>query len=166
LPLQAEGEFALVKEKLELALELSGQPVKRGTMAHRHIVYMMLAEAAAHLGDVTALRGYASKLESLAVQDDHQPYLAIAHRAWGIACRLEGDYDDADARFTKALGLFDKLEFRWQVGRTLYEMAKLDLARSDQARAHEHFNRALEEFELMGAMPDVEQTQTDLAALA
>lgn len=163
--MQAEGEFALVKEKLEPALELPGQPVKRGTMAHQHIVYMMLAEAAAHLGDVTALRGYASKLEKLAVQDDHQPYLAIAHRAWGIACRLGGDYDDAEARFRKALELFEKLESRWQIGRTLYEMAKLDLARSDQAQAHEHFSRALEEFELMEAMPDVERTRTDLEAL-
>ena len=51
MPLQAGGEFALVKEKLELALELSGQPVKRGTMAHQHIVYMMLAEAATQLDD-------------------------------------------------------------------------------------------------------------------
>ena len=165
MPLQAEGEFALVKEKLELALKLSGQPVKRGTMAHEHIVYMMLADAAAHLGDVAALRRFASKLETLAIQDDHQPYLAIANRAWGIACRVDGEYADAEARFMKALELFDKLDSRWQMGCTLYEMAKVHLARSDQAQAHEHFSRALKEFEIMGAMPDVERTRTALEAL-
>lgn len=82
MPLQAEGEFVLVKEKLEAALELPGQPVKRGTMAHKHIVYMMLAESAAQLRDAEALTSYSSLLEELAVRDDHKPYLAVAHRSW------------------------------------------------------------------------------------
>ena len=32
---------------LETALDKSGQPVKRGTMAHDHHVYMLLTESAA-----------------------------------------------------------------------------------------------------------------------
>jgi hypothetical protein len=67
LPLQAEGEFVLVKEKLEQALDLSGQPVKRGTMAHKHIVYMMLADSAAQLRDEAGLMKYALLLEKLAL---------------------------------------------------------------------------------------------------
>lgn len=152
-------------EKLEPALELSGQPVKRGTMAHRHVVYMMLAESAAQLGDAPALRRYASLLESLATQDGHRPYQAIAHRAWGIACRLEGEYADAEMRLNQALALFEELETPWQLGRTLHEMAELDLARSNPAAAREHLSRALGQFEGMGAKPDIERTQAALAAL-
>ncbi len=164
--MQAGGEFALVKEKLELALELSGQPVKRGTMAHRHIIYMMLAEAAAQLADLPALRHYAAQLEKLAIQDDHQPYLAIAHRAWGIACRLDGEYLDAADRLQKALASFEQLETQWQIGRTLYEMAQLNLAQSNPAGAMEYFSRALVAFEALGAMPDIQRTNEDLATLA
>jgi tetratricopeptide (TPR) repeat protein len=163
--LQAEGEFALVMEKLEPALQLSGQPVKRGTMAHRHVVYMMLAESAAQLDDAPALRRYASQLESLAAQDGHRPYQAIAHRAWGIACRLEGEYADAETRLSQALELFEELGTPWQLGRTLSEMAELDLARSDPAAARDHFSRALSQFEAMQATPDVERTRAALAAL-
>ena len=165
MPLQAEGEFALVKEKLEHALELSGQPVKRGTMAHKHIVYMMLTDSAAQLRDEAALRQYASLLEKLAVQDDHRPYLAVAHRAWGIACRLSGDYAEAETRLNQALELFGEMEARWQIGRTLYEMAEVNLAQSEMASANDHFSRALVEFESLQAIPDVERTQAALKAL-
>jgi hypothetical protein len=81
LPLQAQGEFALVKEELEEALNLPGQPVKRGTMAHKHIIFMMLTDSPAQLRDRVTLGFYAAKLEELALRDDHCPYLAVAHRA-------------------------------------------------------------------------------------
>jgi tetratricopeptide (TPR) repeat protein len=166
LPLQAQGEFALVKEKLESALELSGQPVKRGTMAHKHIVYMMLADAAAQLRDAAALQRYSSLLEELAARDGHQPYLAVAHRAWGIAHRLDGAYDEAEARLGQALALFEELEAGWQIGRTLVEIGELALAQSDQARANEYFSRALTAFESLEARPDAERVRVALGALA
>ena len=162
----AEGEFALVKDKLEPALALSGQPVKRGTMAHEHIIYMMLAEAAAQVGEEDALRQYAELLESLAVRDEHLPYQAVAHRAWGIACRLDGDFDQAEMRLTQALAIFEELGFRWQYGRTLSEMAELALARADQASAEEFLSRASAEFEALGAGPDEERARAALNELA
>jgi len=90
-------------EELETALALSGQPVKRGTMAHRHIIYMMLTEAAAHLRDASALQRYALSLEELAERDEHRPYLAVAHRACGIAHRLKGEFARAENRLANAL---------------------------------------------------------------
>jgi len=164
LPLQARGEFALVKEQLERALDLAGQPVKRGTMAHKHIVYMMLADAAAQLGDEAATRRYAALLEELAIRDGHQPYLAVAHRAWGVAHRLGRAYDEAEARLTQALALFSAREAHWQVGRTLVEMAKLALDQADKVSARDHYARALAEFEAIGARPDIERTHTALEA--
>lgn len=154
-----------MKDKLEPALSLSGQPVKRGTMAHEHIIYMMLSEAAAQVGDVNALRQYSALLESLAARDEHRPYQAIAHRACGIAHRLEGELDQARIRLAQAQSLFEELGFRWQLGRTLAEMAELELALSDQASAQDHLSRALAEFEAMGAGPDAERMRAALAKL-
>ncbi|MGB3715943.1 MAG: hypothetical protein WA996_16070 [Candidatus Promineifilaceae bacterium] len=165
MPLQAEGEFALVKEELESALELSGQPVKRGTMAHEHIIYMMLTESAAQLRDADGLRQYASQLETLAEADDHRPYLAVAHRAWGIAHRLDQEYDEAEGRLRQAMELFSELDTPWQIGRTFCEMAEMELARSDGATAHEHLSHALTNFEAVQALPDIKRVRTALEEL-
>lgn len=163
--MQAQGEFALVKEALEPALELSGQPVKRGTMAHKHIVYMMLADAAAQLRDAAALEQYPPLLQELAIQDNHRPYLAIARRCQGVICMLNEQYAEADARLTQALELFDEMQAPWQIGRTLVAKAELALAQADEASARDAFSRALAEFESIKAMPDVERTRAALVAV-
>lgn len=134
-------------------------------MAHEHIVYMMLADAAAQSHDAAAAKRYASQLDALATRDNHRPYLAIAHRALGVACRLEGLYDEAEARLKGSLELFSELGFQWQLGRTLVEMAELHLARSDRAAAREALSQALAEFEAMNARPDVARAQAALADL-
>lgn len=158
--MQAEGEFTLLRQKLELALGLDGQPVKRGTMAHDHIVYMMLADAAAEARDVTGLHLYSPLLEELALRDDHKPYLAVAHRAWAMACLLEGRYTEAEMRLQQALAIFETMDARWQLGRTQTILAELALTRSDPGAAQEHLAAALAEFESVGATPDAERTRT------
>jgi tetratricopeptide (TPR) repeat protein len=151
---------------LEAALELSGQPVKRGTMAHRHIVYMMLADAAVQSRDEDALPRYAAQLEELAARDEHKPYLAVAHRAWGVAHRLNGEYAEAHARLQQALVLFEEVETRWQIGRTLFEMAELAQAQADPDGARDCYERALVAFESLGAIPDAQRADAALTALA
>lgn len=161
--MQAEGEFALVKQKLEAALGLEGQPVKRGTMAHDHIVYMMLADAATQARDLDGLQQYAPLLEELALRDDHEPYLAVAERAWGVAHTLDGRYDEAHTRLQRALEIFEGMEARWQIGRTLVELAELEVARGNMDEAQEQFAAALAEFEALGAGPDRERTLAVMA---
>lgn len=157
--MQAESEFTLVRQKLELALGLDGQPVKRGTMAHDHIIYMMLSDAAAQARDLPGLQLYAPQLEELALRDDHKPYLAVAHRAWAVACLLEGRHAEAERRLQQALDLFEALDARWQFGRTLIVMAEMELARSDPEAVWKHMAAALAEFEAIGAGPDAERTR-------
>lgn len=147
-------------------MALPGQPVKRGTMAHQHIIYMMLADSAAQLRDAAALPRYTSKLEELAARDDHQPYLAVAHRAWGVAHRLNEEYAKAEERLAQALAVFEEREAHWQTGRTLVELAELALAQEDTAGAHAYYERALAAFETVGARPDAERTRAALATLA
>ena len=164
--MQAQSEFALIKERLVPALELPGQPVKRGTMAHKHIIYMMLADAAARVGDEESIREYAPVLEELAIKDDHQPYLAVAHRAWGVAHRLAGEYAEAEARLVRAQELFAAQDIRWQYGRTLYELGQLAQARSNTEAARDCFSQALSVFEEMGAEPDMARTKVEIDVLA
>jgi tetratricopeptide (TPR) repeat protein len=134
-------------------------------MAHEHIVYMMLVDSAARTGDGDAIRNFAPRLEELALRDDHQPYLAVAHRAWGIAHRLAGDHRAAEERLQKALDIFQALGTRWQIGCTCYELGELALAKTDGAAAQDFFTQAQVLFEELGAKPDLEKTAVHLAAL-
>ena len=147
------------------ALELSGQPVKRGTMAHEHIVYMMMADSAARIHDEAAIRSYAPPLEELARRDEHRPYLAIAYRALGVAHRLAGEYEAAETRLMQAIGTFAELESNWQLGRTLFEMAELERARSNLESARDYGAQALAAFEAVQATPDADRTRAMLDLL-
>ena len=134
-------------------------------MAHEHIVYMMLVDAAARAGDEAAIRKFAPRLEELALRDDHQPYLAVAHRAWGIALRLAGENEEAEERLEKALAIFEELEASWQIGRTLYALGELALAQTEGATAHNYFMLAQTRFEELGAKPDIARTAEILQQL-
>ena len=152
-------------EELEPALELSGQPVKRGTMAHQHIVYMMLADSASQSGDITAMRKYAQQLEELAQRDDHQPYQAIAHRTWGVIHRAEEDFDSAKSRLNLAREIFEEVGAPWQLGRTLRELAELAMAQEDLSHAGDYYQEALTVFESLQAQPDIDRTIASLSAV-
>jgi hypothetical protein len=99
------------------------------------------------------------------VRDNHQLYLAIAHRAWGVAYRLAGEFADAEIRLRQALDMFTTLGARWQVGRTLVELGELEIGRRAPAVARDHFARAVDEFRALGAAPDMLRTQTALEEL-
>ena len=125
---------------------------------------MVLADTAAELRDVDALRKYAHPLEELAIRDNHKLYLAIAHRALGVEHRLAGERTPAETRLKQALGLFTKLGTRWQIGRTLFELGELNLTHSP-TKAREYYSQALGSFEEIQAKPNVEQTRTALNSM-
>lgn len=166
MPSLAKGEFALVEQSILTAREKSVQPVKNGSMAHDHNLYMLLSEAAAQRQDASALLQYAPLLEELAARDGHRLYLAIAQRAWGVAHRLAGDFDASAARLNQAVELFREYGARWQLGRTFYELGELGVARSDSEMARQGFTQAMNEFEAMQALPDLERTRAALGILA
>jgi tetratricopeptide (TPR) repeat protein len=163
--MKAQGEFAQVESELSAVLELPGQPVKRGTMAHQHIVYMMLTDSAAQAEDLGRLQVYAPKLEELAIRDDHQPYLAVAHRAMGVAHRLAGENVEAVTRLNQAMEIFTSLEMGMQVGRTYFEMGEVARNLGEAERAQGFYNEALTAFEAMKATPDIDRTRALLGTL-
>jgi hypothetical protein len=140
--------------------------MKRGTMPHDHHVYMLLADSAAERRDLAGLREYTPKLEALAERDQHRLYQGIAHRAHGVLSRLSGEIADGESHMNQALALFAELGTRWQLGRTLAELAEVDLVRADHAAARDHLTRALAEFEALGAAPHAARTRAALLDLS
>jgi tetratricopeptide (TPR) repeat protein len=128
-------------------------------------LYAMLADVAAQQRDLAALRQYAPLAERLASRYDHVLYQAIAHRAWGVAHRLAGEYAEANVRLSQALELFQGLDTRWQIGRTLSELGELAAARAEALAARDYFSRALATFEDMKAAPDAARVRAVLAIL-
>jgi tetratricopeptide (TPR) repeat protein len=159
LPLAAEGEFALVRQLLETALTTPAEWIGD------HDLYAMLADVAVRQRDVAALAHYAPRAEELAVRYGHGLYEAIAHRAWGVAHRLVGEYTEAEARLERAIELLRALDAFWQIGRTLYELGELSVAQAHTAAAWEYFTEAVTAFERVRAAPDALRARTALAAL-
>ena len=159
----AEGEFALVKDHLEIA---GKKPISSiGFLMNENERHFLLADLAALDRDEVALREYAPLAEKLARRDGHILFQASANRAWGVLHRLTGDYEKAKVRLSQALELFQGLETRWQIGRTFYELAELALVQKDTPEARGYFSLALVEFDDMGAVPDAERTRTALASM-
>lgn len=125
----------------------------------------MLADVAARQRDVAALREYAPLAEKAASRYDHRLYQAIAQRAWGVAHRLAGEFEQAEGRLNRSLERFRSLETRWQTGHTFVEKAELALACGDTAGARRYSAHALTMFEELGAVPDATRARTTLARL-
>jgi hypothetical protein len=165
LPLAAKGEFARVKANMESALDKSGQPVRRGTMAHDHHVYMLLTEAAAAQRDAAGLAVYGPRLAELAERDGHRLYQAVAARAQGVASRLAGDLSAAATHLERAIDIFTALGTGWQIGRTYMECAELARALNEVAAARDFLARAISAFEIQKAVPDLERARAAWADL-
>jgi hypothetical protein len=159
----AEGEFALVKHHLEAAIQKPN--LSNDALDNENEGYAMLADLAVQQRDEAGLRHYAPLIEEVARRDGHKLYQAIAHRAWGVAHRLAGEYDAATIRLNQALELFQALDTRWQIGRTLSELGKLADARAETAAARDYFSRALAAFEDMKAAPDAARVRAALETL-
>jgi tetratricopeptide (TPR) repeat protein len=126
--------------------------------------YFLLADVAVLERNEVALSQYAPLAEEMALRDDHLLFQASAHRAWGVLHRLKGNYEEAKERLDQAQRMFRELDTRWQIGRTLYELAELAVARAELTEAHGYFSRALVTFEEMGAKPDAARIREALRA--
>ena len=158
----AEGEFALVQEHLEIALS---QPSLGWIAYGDHELYNLLADTAAQQRDEASLQKYAPLAEEFAARYDHKLYQAVARRAWGVARRLAGKYAESQIRFDQALEIFQQMDTRWQIGRTLFEMGELAVAQKDTVSARDHFTSALNILEGIGAAPDATRARERLAVL-
>jgi hypothetical protein len=130
-----------------------------------HDIYATLVDMAVLQRDATGIRQYVQQAEEFAMRYEHRLYQAVAHRARGVAHRLVGEYPEAETRLNQALDLFNGLNTRWQIGRTLFELGELATAQQDIVAAREYFARARVAFEEMHAAPDADRTKTALEML-
>ena len=157
----AEGEFAQVKDRLQVGIAI------HDILSRKKVdYYAMLTDVAVLERNEAGLRHYTPLLEELALRDNHTLYLAIAHRAWGVLFRLTGEYEQAQSRLDQALNLFQRIETRWQIGRTFSELAELRLARGEPAEAKKYYSQALASFEQIGARPDIKRTRQAMDPLS
>jgi len=159
----AEGEFALVVQHMEVALKLDF--ATGGMHSGDADVYALLVDAAAQQRLQAELQTYAPLAEETSTRIEHKLYMAIAHRAWGVAHTLAGEFPQAEARFQQAWDLFASYPAAWQLARTLFEMGELGSARGDTKRARDYFSQALRAFEELGAAPYASRTRAALEAL-
>jgi tetratricopeptide (TPR) repeat protein len=155
----AQGEFALVRAVLEKVM------CNPNIFTADPDLYAILVDTAVQERDVAALRKYTPLFEEIATSLEHSLYLAIASRAWGVLHRLEGDYEKAEERLEQAADVFQGLDTRWQLGRTHVELGELTAARSETAEATQHYSKALNLFEEMGAVPDAERVRESISKL-
>lgn len=155
----AEGEFALGGQHLEQALYKPSLSAKWGSLPSDLDIYASLVDMAMLQRDLAALRKYGPSLEEMAARLDHRLYLAAAHRALGVTFRLASEHSHAQTRLEQALSSFEVLATRWQIGRTLIELAELARDQSDLARARSYLTSALRAFEAQGARPAAERTR-------
>ncbi|MBI5878155.1 MAG: LuxR family transcriptional regulator [Chloroflexi bacterium] len=141
------------------------QVFNNGSWPGDHDLFATMADTAAQRADEPMLRRYAPLAEALAMRYGHVLYQAVAHRAWGVAHRLAGEYPSAETRFQQALALFQQLGTPWQTGRTLADLGDLERARGDAVRAHDYLSRALAGFEEVQALPDAARARAALEAL-
>jgi len=175
LPLQATltavntaaSDTVVERGKTTPQLEAAGnKPVSAaGLLFHDNELYSMYLDIAVQQRDEAALRQYAPLAEEMAKRDGHILNQAGAHRAWGVLHRLQGDYAEAETRLNQALEIFQRLETRWQIGRTFFELGELAQTRTDPVSARDHLSRALAMFEEMKAAPDVARTRAALESL-
>ena len=158
----ADGEFALIREYGEAGLI---HPSKGWATVGDHDLYCLLADAAAQQRDEAALQKYAPLADEFALRYDHKLYRAITHRAWGVSHCLVSQYAESQIQFDRALVIFQQMNTRWQIGRTLFELGELAVARADNIIAREYFTRALSEFEMMDALPDMIRTHEKLESV-
>jgi hypothetical protein len=151
-----EGEFALVRETLEGAFKTTNPAVGD------HDLYATLADAAALQRDESGLRQYAPLAEHSAAQVGHVLYQGIAHRAWGVLHALSTDYAASNMRLKQALALFEQLDTRWQLGRTLFELGDIARAQALDSAARDYYKRSLALFESMKAAPAATQVRAAL----
>src|SRR4029079_4537149 len=130
-----------------------------------HDVLVTIVDVAALQYDEAALRQYAPRAEALADELGHTVYQATVHRAWGVAHRLAGEYAESEARLNSALVLFRPLNTRWQIGRTLFELGELAVARQQPGDARGYFCDALASFDAMRAAPDSARARAAIEAL-
>jgi tetratricopeptide (TPR) repeat protein len=156
----AQGEFALINQHLSAAMQ---KPPTGWNPVGEHEILVLMADNAAMQRNAEALSSTAERAELISRQLGHPLYQAVSLRALAALQGLKRNYPAAEAHLLEALSIFQKLETRWQAGRTLFDLAEVLAAQDRKHEAVEYYNQAIEEFEAMQAKPFINQVRAAAA---
>lgn len=131
-------------------------------MAGDHEVYGLLLDTAVRERDEAVLNKYLDMAEQTAERCEHPLFQAIAARARGVSQRLACQTNQARRHLEAALDDFRQLDTKWQIGRTLVELAELEDPGDDGTSAQYLLSEALEIFDELGANPDAARVRAKL----
>ena len=135
-------------------------------MASDPDMYAMAVEAAVLAHDAENLNKYLALAEETSARINHRLYQAIALRGRGVSHGMAGEKAEAVNSLAAALDKFRALDTPWQVGRTLFELGKIEQRRGNGDLARAHYSEALTAFEGLGAVPDERRTRAELDLLS
>lgn len=129
------------------------------------LFYALLVDSAAIEEDLEKLEEYTPFLTKESKRHDHKLFQAVALRAQAVANRMNGKHKQAQEQLEKARSIFEELDTNWQLGRTYYEFGQLYTAQDKSKEAKKYYEQAIERFEIMGALPNIERAQAALKAI-
>jgi len=129
------------------------------------IFYSLLIDTAALEEDLDKLKEYTPWLVSESGRHDHQLFQAVALRAQAVINRLGRNFKPARNQLQDAVSAFETLETNWQLGRTYMELGSLARAQNDQGSAGQHYQTAMDFFESLSAIPDLQRARQALDSL-
>lgn len=142
-----QGEFAQAREHLMAAIE---KPSIGWNPVGDHEVSVLLADIGAMHRDIPLLAAYALQADEISLSLDHHLYHAIALRALGILDWLNGESAQAAARLTESCRIFQQIDTRWQLGRTLSDLGEVSAGLGRSEEAESYFARSRNILEDMG----------------
>jgi tetratricopeptide (TPR) repeat protein len=125
-----------------------------------------LAELGARKGDSHLYDRFGGQALELGWRSGARKALAQAIRARGIAAIGDARWDDAESDLLNALNRYEQLGTSWDTARTRYFLAALATRRDqggDRDSARARLRQALETFEALHTVSDIERTRAALA---
>ena len=138
--MKAAGEFAQTNQILEKALRHTSEWVGD------HDIYAVLVDMAADRREQEELWRLAPLADESARRYNHQLYIGVALRSWGVLHLLQKEYEQADTRFKQAADIFEKLGTKWQLGKTYTAWGELARERGQESIASALLQKAKSAF--------------------
>ena len=165
-----KGEYVRAREHLEKAIEVFG---KAGGKSSRMWSSRFLIWTYIELGEIEKARNLLDKLHKFALQVKNKAYIAEADALRAMLFRAQKKWKESIEHFEKSLQEFEALNVRrWTVylfaKMVLYEYAGVYLERDqegDREKAQNLLNQALEIFQKMGAIKDIEKVRSRMIYL-
>ncbi|MEB3831564.1 hypothetical protein [Phormidium sp. CCY1219] len=73
----------------------------------------------------------------------------------------KGNLDAAEQYLTEALGKMEKLGMRWEIAETNFDLALLSRKRGNEDIAQQHYQKAHDIFQELGAAKDLERIERE-----